>query len=405
MTGSRRRPLTRDRTAPRTVYDLTLVRARPASRRTHGRVARRRMTTTPSPLRVAFFGRTGRPSACVCSRAARPARESGSRPCARVRPHEDGTHGRWPYASAYGRAWNATCAGSRNSSPPERAAPRCVGSLTDPNHPAYPTAATAHNRPAPPAPTEEEPTKETPMGSIRVAVVGVGAKLRGFPRAGRPSHFQDADPASTVPGLMHVQFGPYHVRGVEFVAAFDVDDKKVGRTSPRRSTPREQHDQDLRRADDRRDRAARSYARRAREVLPPDHRRVGRGAGGRRPGAQGTQVDVLAPIFPVGSEEADQVLCAVRPRRGCRLRQRAAGLSSRATPNGRRSSRPRACRSSVTTSRARSDDDHPPVMGCCSGPRRYARPHLSSSTSAAMDFKNMLGRERIGSRRSPRPRP
>jgi myo-inositol-1-phosphate synthase len=32
-----------------------------------------------------------------------------------------------------------------------------------------------------------------------------------------------------VPGLMHVQFGPYHVRDVKFVAAFDVDAKKVGR--------------------------------------------------------------------------------------------------------------------------------------------------------------------------------
>jgi myo-inositol-1-phosphate synthase len=42
-------------------------------------------------------------------------------------------------------------------------------------------------------------------------------------------YYKDADPASRVPGLMHVQFGPYHVRDVEFVAAFDVDAKKVGR--------------------------------------------------------------------------------------------------------------------------------------------------------------------------------
>jgi len=40
--------------------------------------------------------------------------------------------------------------------------------------------------------------------------------------------YRDADPASTVPGLMHVQFGDYHVRDLEFVAAFDVDAKKVG---------------------------------------------------------------------------------------------------------------------------------------------------------------------------------
>jgi myo-inositol-1-phosphate synthase len=41
-------------------------------------------------------------------------------------------------------------------------------------------------------------------------------------------YYKDADPADTVPGLMHVEFGPYHVGDVEFVAAFDVDGKKVG---------------------------------------------------------------------------------------------------------------------------------------------------------------------------------
>ncbi|MBB5626411.1 myo-inositol-1-phosphate synthase [Sphaerisporangium krabiense] len=41
--------------------------------------------------------------------------------------------------------------------------------------------------------------------------------------------YRDADPATRVPGLMHVRFGDYHVGDVEFVAAFDVDAKKVGR--------------------------------------------------------------------------------------------------------------------------------------------------------------------------------
>jgi myo-inositol-1-phosphate synthase len=41
-------------------------------------------------------------------------------------------------------------------------------------------------------------------------------------------YYKDADENSTVPGLMHVKFGGYHVRDVEFVAAFDVDAKKVG---------------------------------------------------------------------------------------------------------------------------------------------------------------------------------
>jgi len=41
-------------------------------------------------------------------------------------------------------------------------------------------------------------------------------------------YYKDADPAGNVPGLMHVKFGDYHVSDIEFVAAFDVDAKKVG---------------------------------------------------------------------------------------------------------------------------------------------------------------------------------
>jgi myo-inositol-1-phosphate synthase len=41
-------------------------------------------------------------------------------------------------------------------------------------------------------------------------------------------YYRDADPEASVPGLMHVKFGDYHVADVEFVAAFDVDAKKVG---------------------------------------------------------------------------------------------------------------------------------------------------------------------------------
>ena len=64
------------------------------------------------------------------------------------------------------------------------------------------------------------------MSSIRTAIVGVGncasSLVQGI------EYYKDADPQDRVPGLMHVQFGPYHVRDVEFVAAFDVDAKKVG---------------------------------------------------------------------------------------------------------------------------------------------------------------------------------
>src|SRR5215469_9004366 len=65
------------------------------------------------------------------------------------------------------------------------------------------------------------------MGSVRVAIVGVGncasSLIQGV------EYYKDADPGFRVPGLMHVTFGPYHVSDLEFVAAFDVDAKKVGR--------------------------------------------------------------------------------------------------------------------------------------------------------------------------------
>jgi myo-inositol-1-phosphate synthase len=65
------------------------------------------------------------------------------------------------------------------------------------------------------------------MGSVRVAIVGVGNCASSLVQG--VEYYKDADPADRVPGLMHVQFGPYHVRDIEFVAAFDVDAKKVGR--------------------------------------------------------------------------------------------------------------------------------------------------------------------------------
>ncbi len=64
------------------------------------------------------------------------------------------------------------------------------------------------------------------MGSVRVAVVGVGNCAASLVQG--VHYYADATPGQRVPGLMHVQFGDYHVSDVEFVAAFDVDAKKVG---------------------------------------------------------------------------------------------------------------------------------------------------------------------------------
>jgi myo-inositol-1-phosphate synthase len=61
---------------------------------------------------------------------------------------------------------------------------------------------------------------------IRVAIAGVGncasSLLQGV------EYYRHADPGESVPGLMHVELGGYHVGDVEFVTAFDVDATKVG---------------------------------------------------------------------------------------------------------------------------------------------------------------------------------
>jgi myo-inositol-1-phosphate synthase len=64
------------------------------------------------------------------------------------------------------------------------------------------------------------------MGSVRVGIVGVGNCAASLVQG--VHYYRDADPAAEVPGLMHVKFGDYHVSDICFAAAFDVDAKKVG---------------------------------------------------------------------------------------------------------------------------------------------------------------------------------
>jgi len=64
------------------------------------------------------------------------------------------------------------------------------------------------------------------MSEIRVAIVGVGNCASSLVQG--VQYYADAVPGTSVPGLMHVSFGDYHVSDIQFVAAFDVDAKKVG---------------------------------------------------------------------------------------------------------------------------------------------------------------------------------
>ncbi len=75
-------------------------------------------------------------------------------------------------------------------------------------------------------------TKESKNGSarskdkVRVAIIGVGNCANSLLQGVR--YYKDANPADTVPGLMHVDLGGYHISDIEFVAAFDVVKGKVG---------------------------------------------------------------------------------------------------------------------------------------------------------------------------------
>jgi len=62
---------------------------------------------------------------------------------------------------------------------------------------------------------------------VRVAIVGVGNCANSFIQG--VHYYRDANPAEQVPGLMHVDLGGYHVRDIEFTAAFDIDSEKVGK--------------------------------------------------------------------------------------------------------------------------------------------------------------------------------
>jgi myo-inositol-1-phosphate synthase len=66
----------------------------------------------------------------------------------------------------------------------------------------------------------------TGAGDIRVAIVGVGNCANSLVQG--VTYYKDAAIDQEIPGLMHAVVGGYHISNVKFVAAFDVDAKKVG---------------------------------------------------------------------------------------------------------------------------------------------------------------------------------
>jgi myo-inositol-1-phosphate synthase len=65
------------------------------------------------------------------------------------------------------------------------------------------------------------------LPEIRVALVGVGNSASALIQG--TQYYKDAKPDTTVPGLMHVNFGGYHINNIKFVAAFEVNKDKIGK--------------------------------------------------------------------------------------------------------------------------------------------------------------------------------
>ena len=143
------------------------------------------------------------------------------------------------------------------------------------------------------------------MTEVRVAVVGVGNCAASLVQG--VHYYADADPATRVPGLMHVDFGGYHVRDITFVAAFDVDAKKVGQDLAEAITASENNT--IKIADVaptgvtvQRGHTLDGLGRYYREIITEaDEEPVDVVAALRE-----ARVDVLVSYLPVGSEEADK---------------------------------------------------------------------------------------------------
>src|SRR5918993_1277467 len=130
--------------------------------------------------------------------------------------------------------WTARSAGSTSSSTPSagsrRVRQRRPTGRRGPHEPGdgTPRVVVSQHRTARGSRTRTNgPGRRRVMGSVKVAVVGVGNCAASLVQG--VEYYKDADESASVPGLMHVRFGEYHVSDVEFVAAFDVDAKKVGR--------------------------------------------------------------------------------------------------------------------------------------------------------------------------------
>ncbi len=245
------------------------------------------------------------------------------------------------------------------------------------------------------------------MGSVRVAIVGVGNCASSLVQG--VEYYKDADPVSRVPGLMHVQFGPYHVGDIEFVAAFDVDAKKVGRDIAEAIVASENNT--IKICD-----------------VPPTGITVQRGPTydglgeyyreiitesdepSRSTWSQAlrdSQADVLVSYLPVGSEQADRFYAQCAIDAGVAFVNALPGLHRlRPGVGGEVHRGGRADRRGRHQVPGRRDDHAPGAGQAVRGPRRRAAAHVPAQLRREHGLHEHAGAQAPRSpRRSPRPSP
>ena len=190
------------------------------------------------------------------------------------------------------------------------------------------------------------------MSTIRVAIAGVGncasSLIQGV------EYYRGADPTETVPGLMHVVLGGYHVGDLEFVAAFDADAAKVGTDLGKAIFAGQNNTIRFASVGELGDhRAAGPDPGRVRQVLPRD----GRGVAGRARRRGGRAARTPGPTsWSATCRSAPNRPSASTPRPASRpawVRQRHPGVHRLRPRVGPQVPAPPACPSWVTTSRAR----------------------------------------------------
>ena len=235
---------------------------------------------------------------------------------------------------------------------------------------------------------------------VKIAIAGLGncanSLIQGI------AFYGDADPAHEAPGLMNIELGGYHVGNLEVVAVFDVDSEKVGADvakgmwAGRNDTIRFADVPDL--GDPR---PPGAHPRRARPLLP----RRRRGVAPKRPS---TWLPPSTPAVQTCSCRISLSALSRRPASTPRRRSRPASASSTASPSSShptRSGRERFAEAGVPII----GDDIKSQVGATIVHRTLARLFedrglvvdrtYQLNVGGNMDFRNMLERERLESKK------